>query len=63
MIGTPWVLNKETKMSTDQIDRIVIALTEMKSAELAYLARTLASVDTLTTAVLRNALQAEIGVA
>lgn len=48
-------------MSTDQIDRIVIAMTEMKSAELAYLARTLASVDTLTTAVLRNALQAEIG--
>lgn len=49
-------------MNTDQIERIVVALTEMKSAELALLARTLASVDSLTTAVLRNALQAEIGV-
>jgi hypothetical protein len=49
-------------MTTQDIERIVIALTEMKSTELAQLARTLASVDMVTTGVLRNALQAEIGV-
>ena len=49
-------------MTTEQIERIVVALTEMKSAELVQLARIIASVDSLTAGVLRNALQAEIGV-
>ena len=49
-------------MTTEQIERIVVALTEMKSAELVQLARILASVDSLTARVLHNALQVENGI-
>lgn len=49
-------------MTTEQIERIVVTLTEMKSTELVQLVRTLASVDSLTARVLHNALQVEIGV-
>lgn len=49
-------------MTTEQIERMVIALTEMKSVELVQLVRTLVSVDSLTARVLHNALQVEMGV-
>jgi hypothetical protein len=47
-------------LSLKQIE-IVVALTEMKSLEIAELVMHLASVDPLTAQVLRNALTVEIG--
>jgi GGDEF domain-containing protein len=49
-------------MTTEQIERMVVAITEMKSRELMQLARILASVDSLTAIMLRDVLRAEIGV-